>query len=152
MKLEGDFNNEPRTGNTAQYGTSGNLFTQQQTSSYGFRIRHAYGTFGGLLVGQTWSTFMDLDNYPETVDFNGPTGATFIRQPLVRYSYGTPSAGTFTVALENGSSYVLDSAPSSPPARRTRTTSSDPTSLTHVPDVVVAGTRASSGARSAPAR
>jgi outer membrane murein-binding lipoprotein Lpp len=138
MKLEGDFNNEPRTGNTAQYGTSANLFTQQQTSSYGFRIRHAYGTFGGLLVGQTWSTFMDLDNYPETVDFNGPTGATFIRQPLVRYSYGTPSAGTFTVALENGSSYVLDSrAELAPGEDNPDYFAPIPTSLTHVPDVVV---------------
>ncbi len=132
VKLEGDFNNEPRSGNSAQYGGAAHLFTQQATSSYGFRIRHAYGTFGGLLVGQTWSTFMDVDNYPETVDFNGPTGATFIRQPLIRYTYGTRSAGGFTVALENPSSYVLDS------------TDTDPgyglpiaSSLSRVPDVVV---------------
>jgi hypothetical protein len=109
VKLEGDFNNEPRTGNTAQNGAVGNIFTQQVTSSYGFRVRHLYGVFGGLLVGQTWSTFMDVDNYPETVDYNGPTGATFIRQPQIRYTYATPKAGSFIVALENSSSYVLDS-------------------------------------------
>jgi outer membrane murein-binding lipoprotein Lpp len=138
VKLEGDFNNEPRTGNTAQYGTSGNIFTQQQTSSYGFRIRHAYGTFGGLLVGQTWSTFMDVDNYPETVDFNGPTGATFIRQPQIRYAYGTQSAGTFTVALENGSSYVLDSRAELVPGEENPDYALPiPSSLTYVPDVVV---------------
>jgi hypothetical protein len=101
VKLEGDFNNEPRTGNTAQYGTVDNVFTQQVTSSYGFRVRHLYGVFGGLLVGQTWSTFMDVDNYPETVDYNGPIGATFIRQPVIRYSYATRSSGTFTAALES---------------------------------------------------
>ena len=138
VKLEGDFNNEPRTGNTAQYGTSDNIFTQQQTSSYGFRIRHAYGTFGGLLVGQTWSTFMDVDNYPETVDFNGPTGATFIRQPQIRYSYGMPSAGTFTIAVENGSSYVLDSrAELAPGEENPDYFLPVPSSLTYVPDVVV---------------
>lgn len=134
VKLEGDFNNEPRTGSTAQYGSAGNLFTQQQTSSYGFRIRHAYGVFGGLLVGQTWSTFMDVDNYPETVDFNGPTGATFIRQPLIRYTYGTRSSGNFTVALENGSSYVLDSSdPDTNPGFGLPIASS----LSRVPDLVV---------------
>ncbi|MFY0578902.1 DcaP family trimeric outer membrane transporter [Cystobacter fuscus] len=51
---------------------------------------------------------MDVDNYPETVDFNGPVGATIIRQPQIRYSYVTQSLGTFTAALENSSSYVLD--------------------------------------------
>jgi hypothetical protein len=109
VKLEGDFNNEPRTGNAAVYGDARNVFTQQQTNSYGFRIRHLYGQFGGLLVGQTWSTFMDVDNFPETVDYNGPIGATFIRQPQIRFSYGTPGHGSFTVALENSSTYVLDS-------------------------------------------
>ncbi|WNG18971.1 hypothetical protein F0U63_33000 [Cystobacter fuscus] len=108
VKIEGDFNNEPRTGDTAQYGSPRNVITQQLTSSYGFRLRHAYGQFGGLLIGQTWSTFMDIDNYPETVDFNGPVGATIIRQPQIRYAYVTQSLGTFTAALENSSSYVLD--------------------------------------------
>jgi hypothetical protein len=107
LKLEGDFMNEPRTGGTGQYGDVRNLYTQQETSSYGFRVRHAYGSVGGLLIGQTWGTFMDVDNSPETVDFNGPPGSTIIRQPMIRYGYATPSLGKFTVALENSSSYVL---------------------------------------------
>jgi hypothetical protein len=108
VKLEGDFNNDPRTGNSAVFGSLGNIYTQQATNSYNFRLRHAYGQFGGLLVGQTWSTFMDLDNLPETVDFNGPIGATFIRQPQIRYTYPTQNSGNFTVAVENAVSYVLD--------------------------------------------
>jgi hypothetical protein len=107
-KIEGDFNNEPRTGNSAVYGAPANVYTQQATNSYGFRVRHAFGQFGGLLVGQTWSTFMDVDNFPETVDYNGPVGATFIRQPQIRLSYPTAKLGTFTAALENSSTYVLD--------------------------------------------
>ncbi|WP_242342669.1 DcaP family trimeric outer membrane transporter [Anaeromyxobacter terrae] len=136
VKIEGDFNNEPRTGNTAQYGTADNVFSQQSTSSYGFRVRHLYGVFGGLLVGQTWSTFMDVDNYPETVDFNGPTGATFIRQPVIRYTYATQSAGGFTVALENSSSYVLDSRAGPADAPNPDYGLPIPTSLSRVPDVV----------------
>ncbi len=108
IKLEGDFNNDPRTGNAALYGTIGNIYTQQATNSFNFRLRQAYGQVGGFLVGQTWSTFMDLDNSPETVDFNGPIGSTFIRQPQIRYTYKTANAGAFTAALENSVSYVLD--------------------------------------------
>lgn len=116
VKVEGDFNNEPRTGNSAVYGTVGNIYTQQATNSYNFRLRHAYGQFGGLLAGQTWSTFMDLDNSPETVDFNGPIGSTFIRQPQVRYAYATKDLGTFTAAVENSVSYVLDGTGVATPA------------------------------------
>jgi hypothetical protein len=108
VKIEGDFNNDPRTGSAAVSGDVKNIFTQQATNSYNFRLRHAYGQFGGLLIGQTWSTFMDVDNLPETVDFNGPIGATFIRQPQIRYTYPTKDDGNFTVAIENPVSYVLD--------------------------------------------
>lgn len=108
VKIEGDFNNDPRTGNAASGLTKGAILTQQATNSYGFRLRQAYGTFAGFTVGQTWSTFMDLDNSPETVDFNGPIGSTFIRQGLIRYTYNAPDIGGLTVALENPVSYAYD--------------------------------------------
>ncbi len=107
-KVEGDFNNDPRTGNSAVYGSLDNIYTQQATNSYGFRLRHAYVQTPNWLFGQTWSTFMDIDNTPETIDFNGPIGSTFIRQPQIRYTYVTPQYGNFAVALENSVSYVLD--------------------------------------------
>jgi hypothetical protein len=108
-KVEGDFNNDPRTGNSAVYGSLANIYTQQATNSYDFRLRHAYFQLGSWLVGQTWSTFMDIDNTPETVDFNGPIGSTFVRQPQIRYTYSTPQYGKFIGAIENSASYVLDS-------------------------------------------
>jgi hypothetical protein len=107
-KVEGDFNNDPRTGNSQVDGSMQSIYTQQATNSYGFRLRHAYFQMGPWLVGQTWSTFMDIDNTPETVDFNGPIGSTFIRQPQIRYTYVTPDYGNFSAAIENSSSYVLD--------------------------------------------
>lgn len=63
------------------------------------RLRHAYGKVGDILIGQTWSTFMDANwvLYPTTVDFAGPAGATFIRQSQFRW---TISDG-FDFALEN---------------------------------------------------
>ncbi|MFM1991193.1 MAG: hypothetical protein RJA99_4150 [Pseudomonadota bacterium] len=38
----------------------------------------------GLLVGKTYSTFMDDSVLPATLDYNGPSGVTFVRQPMVR--------------------------------------------------------------------
>ena len=64
------------------------------------RLRHAYGEYAGWLIGQTWSTFMDTDNLPETVDFNGPPGATFRRPTQIRYTYNNPSLAKFQFAVE----------------------------------------------------
>jgi hypothetical protein len=67
-----------------------------------FRLRHAYGEYAGWLIGQTWSTFMDLDNLPETVDFNGPIGSPFSRRTMIRYTWADPKAGyKLTAALED---------------------------------------------------
>jgi hypothetical protein len=117
VKIEGDFNNDPRTGNAAVNGDVKNIYTQQVTNSYNFRLRQAYGQFGGLLIGQTWSTFQDVDNSPETVDFNGPIGSTFLRQPVIRYAYATKDQGTFTGALENSVTYVYDNSGSGSPTK-----------------------------------
>ena len=35
-------------------------------------------------IGQTWSNFMNLFAYPDTVDFFGPAGASFARQGQLR--------------------------------------------------------------------
>lgn len=50
-------------------------------------LRQAYVSFKHFLVGQTWSTFMDLDGTPYTLDFEGPNSMLSIRQPMVRYSW-----------------------------------------------------------------
>lgn len=66
------------------------------------RLRHAYGEYAGWLIGQTWSTFMDLDDLPETVDFNGPIGAPFSRRVMVRYTYADSKSGyKVSVAAED---------------------------------------------------
>ena len=49
-----------------------------------FRLRHAYAQYRFLLVGQTWSTFMDEENIPNTIDFETPLAAPFVRQGLLR--------------------------------------------------------------------
>jgi hypothetical protein len=85
-QLEGDF--------YAYVGSSGNNRDH-------LRLRHAYGEYAGWLVGKTWSTFMDLDDGPETADFNGPIGQPFSRPVQIRYTYALPTGETFKAALEN---------------------------------------------------
>ena len=50
-----------------------------------FRLRHAYGQFRDVLMGKTWTTFMDVDASPEELDFEGINGRVNVRQPQIRY-------------------------------------------------------------------
>jgi outer membrane DcaP-like protein len=63
------------------------------------RLRHAYGELGKFGAGQTWSPFMDIDVFPNTVEYWGPSGMAFFRNVQVRYM---PIQGDtrMTIALE----------------------------------------------------
>jgi len=85
--MEGDF-----------LGGTGN---QDFSNSNAFRLRHAYGSLGPLLVGKTWTNFMSLHSYPGTVDFFGPTGMPFIRQSQLRYTFDATPNTKISVSAEN---------------------------------------------------
>jgi len=63
------------------------------------RLRHANFTINGWLVGQTWTNFMPIGQYPTSADFNGPVGIPFTRQPQVRYT-GTAGDLTYSFSIE----------------------------------------------------
>jgi len=65
-----------------------------------FRLRHAYISFFGLTVGQTWSTFMDLEAGPPTIDGEGPNNQIANRHPMVRYTYYYKDKFQMAVAAE----------------------------------------------------
>lgn len=83
--LEGDF-----------YGT-GNAF----------RVRHAYAQYGALLAGQTWTTVMDADNIPPTIDFETPLAAPFVRQGLLRITTGLSKRSDLAFAVEESDPEIL---------------------------------------------
>jgi hypothetical protein len=64
-----------------------------------FRLRHAYGELGAFGAGQYWSPFMDIDVFPNSLEYWGPTGMVFFRNVQVRWM---PIKGDtrLTVALE----------------------------------------------------
>lgn len=76
--IEGDFN-----------GTNG-----------AFRLRHAYGQYSRLIIGQTWSTFSDPNADHEDVDFEGVNAENVIRQAQVRFFMPLPKDLRLAVALE----------------------------------------------------
>jgi hypothetical protein len=95
--VEGDF-----------YGADGN---ESVSNSSGARLRHAYGSLGHLLAGQTWTNFMYVPSLPETLDFGGPVGQIFNRQAQLRWMRSfeggsSLAGGQWSVALENPESVV----------------------------------------------
>ena len=50
-----------------------------------FRLRHAYGELGQIGAGQTWSPFMDVDVFPNSLEYWGPSGMVFFRNVQVRW-------------------------------------------------------------------
>ena len=69
-----------------------------------FNLRHAWAEIGGLGFGQTNSNFMDISIFPNVVDWWGPSGMVFNRNPQLRYTWYQKSS-EIAVALEkqNGS-------------------------------------------------
>jgi len=72
----------------------GELFTQFEFEMFGtgvdagqttIRLRHAYAELGQFGVGQYWSPFMDIDVFPNTVEYWGPNGMVFFRNVQFRW-------------------------------------------------------------------
>ncbi len=48
-------------------------------------LRHAYAELGKFGAGQYWSNFMDIDIFPNTLEYWGPSGMAFFRNVQFRY-------------------------------------------------------------------
>lgn len=100
---------QTRFGVKGKHQTSlGELFTQFEFEMFGtgvdagqttLRLRHAYAELGPIGAGQYWSPFMDIDVFPNTLEYWGPPGMVFFRNVQFRYM---PIKGEsrLTIALE----------------------------------------------------
>jgi hypothetical protein len=88
-------------GENITYKLEGELFgvgsDQGQTT---LRVRHAWATYKNIGMGQTWSNFMDIDIFPNTIDYWGPTGMVFYRNQQARYTFPLGDS-EFSVSLED---------------------------------------------------
>jgi hypothetical protein len=70
------------------------------------RFRHGYGEWGQFLIGQTNSVFMDIDIFPNTVEYWGPNGMVFVRKPQIRWTFLNSDHHRAAVALEDPGSDI----------------------------------------------
>ena len=75
------------------------------------RLRHAYAQGRNILIGQTFSNFMDPDAGPDTLDFQGPNSQISIRTPQVRYTWKVAKSDSFSIAVEKPTSDVAFTTP-----------------------------------------
>ncbi len=102
-----------------------NDFFGSGNSALNFNIRHLYGEYYNIILGQTFSAFEDPDAWPDTLDYEGPNSAISLRQPLLRYQIPLTTQWQINASVEKPSSEV--------------DTSGDPTasSVNHAPDIGV---------------
>ena len=65
-----------------------------------FRLTQAWGSFGAWLFGYTDSIFMDGDIFPNVLDFWGPSGMIFVRDPQIRWTPWDANGLKAVVGLE----------------------------------------------------
>lgn len=82
------------------------------------RLRHAYGEMGAFGGGQYWSPFMDINVFPNSVEYWGPSGMAFFRNVQLRWMPLRDEHNNLTFALERpgfgreGSIDDIETAPS----------------------------------------
>jgi hypothetical protein len=65
-----------------------------------FRLRHAWGELGQIGAGQTWSPFMDIDVFPNSIEYWGPNAMVFFRNVQLRWTPWSKGDSRLVVALE----------------------------------------------------
>ena len=93
-----------------------------------FRLRHAYGESGDVLVGQTWTTFTDVAAAPATLDFEGSVSSVNRRQAQARWTIPLVADDTtLALAIEDTRYIILTS-----PGTEGRPLSPSPDFVSHV--------------------
>jgi len=87
----------------------GELFTNFEFDMYGtgadagqttIRLRHAWGQLGKFGAGQSNTPFMDIDLFPNSIEYWGPNGMVFFRNVQLRWTPLDKDGTNIQVALE----------------------------------------------------
>jgi len=100
-------------GDVVRIYVEGDFFSTSDT----FRLRQAYGEYGRLLVGKTWTAFTDVAAAPATLDFEGSVSSVNRRQAQARYTFPIcDDVLTGTLSLED-TRFIIDLDPSAGTSR-----------------------------------
>jgi len=94
----------PTTAGEIKSEISLDLFNGGTTNS--FRLLNAWAQLGNWAVGQYYTLFMNIDTFPNTIDYWGPNGMTFIRNPQLRYTMPYGKDMKLAVSLESPGSAI----------------------------------------------
>jgi DcaP outer membrane protein len=78
------------------------------------RLRHFYGQLDNVLVGQTFTNFMDPDAFADSLDTQGANAAVSVRVPQARYSFPLGGGASAAFSVEVPSSNIAFSIASAP--------------------------------------
>lgn len=100
-----------------------NDFFGSGSAAMNYRLRHLYGQYYNIILGQTFSVFEDPDIWPDTLDYEGPNAVVSARLPLLRYQLPLNKHWQVNASVEKPSSEV--------------DTTGDPTAApaNHAPDI-----------------
>jgi hypothetical protein len=107
-RLSLDFRIPSGTHGDSRLYLEGDMFGTNATTP---RLRHAYAQASNLLVGQTWTNFMDPDAIADSLDFRGPNGMVLLLNPQFRYGFALGSRTTISLSVERPSSDVFFQTP-----------------------------------------
>ncbi|WP_417530198.1 DcaP family trimeric outer membrane transporter [Marinobacter lipolyticus] len=69
------------------------------------RLRHAYGEYNGVLMGQTWSNFTSFVGNTATLDFDSMPGAAGYQSRTAQARY---TSGPLSISLEDPQNSILE--------------------------------------------
>ncbi len=73
-----------------------------------WRLRHAFGEFRSVIIGQTWTTFTDMASLPQTLDNEGSVSSINRRQAQIRWTQTlVPDFLTTAVSLEDPQTNIV---------------------------------------------
>ena len=70
------------------------------------RLRHFYAQIHNILMGQTFTNFMDPDTSPDAMDPQGPNADLSVRPPQARYSFPLGKGMSGAVSVEQPNSDI----------------------------------------------
>ncbi|WP_105213547.1 DcaP family trimeric outer membrane transporter [Pseudoalteromonas sp. T1lg22] len=65
-----------------------------------FNLTHLWGELGNWGAGQTFSGFMDINSFPNILDYWGPSAMVFARHPQIRYRRSLGNGSFWALGIE----------------------------------------------------
>jgi hypothetical protein len=64
------------------------------------RVLDVYAALGPIALGQFYSVFMNIDTFPDVLDYWGPNGMVFLRTPQLRWTPVSDDGTEFAISIE----------------------------------------------------